>query len=106
MAEEGIQPRHILVSGGGIRNPLWLQIVADVCNLDLVVPDQENGASYGDAFLAARWGGSFSTTFPISQWVKPKRSSGPSRRDPPALCGILPHFPRALPQHPGVDAPA
>lgn len=53
MAEEGMYPRRILVSGGGIHNRLWLQIVADVCGIELNVPDQAGGACYGDAFLAS-----------------------------------------------------
>ena len=71
MAEEGIHPGRILAVGGGSRNPLWMQIVADVCNTELVVSDQQNGACYGDAFLAAAGTGLFTNLTEIGRWVKP-----------------------------------
>lgn len=78
MADEGIQPRRILVNGGGIRNRLWMQIVANVGNLHLAVPDQENGACYGDAFLAAVGAGVFPDLSGIKAWVKIKETINPS----------------------------
>jgi xylulokinase len=72
MADEGVRPKRILVAGGGIRNPLWMRIVADVCNVELAIPDQQNGASYGDAFLAAVGTGLFTSLSEIGQWVKTK----------------------------------
>ncbi len=72
MTEEGVQPKRILAVGGGTKNPLWLQIVADVCNLTLVVPEQQIGASYGDAFLAAMGIGLYQNLSDINQWVRPK----------------------------------
>jgi xylulokinase len=70
MQAEGVSPKRILAVGGGTKNRLWLQIVADVCNIDLVVPEQQIGASYGDAFLAARGIGLFNHLSEIKQWVK------------------------------------
>jgi xylulokinase len=70
--EEGAQPQRILVSGGGAQNRLWLQIVADVCGVDLVVPDQPGGASYGDAFLASVGAGLHHDLSEIGRWVSPK----------------------------------
>ncbi len=71
MAEEGFEARRILVSGGGAHNRLWLQIVADVCGLDLVLPDQLAGACYGDAFLAALGAGHHRDYAQIEGWVHP-----------------------------------
>jgi xylulokinase len=85
--EEGFQPQRILVSGGGIQNRLWLQIVADVCGVDLVVParlaphasgaaDGEDilsgGACYGDAFLASVGAGLHHQLSDIGRWVTHK----------------------------------
>lgn len=70
MRAEGVSPKRILAVGGGTKNRLWLQIVADVCNIDLVVPEQQIGASYGDAFLAGRGVGLFNHLSEIKQWVK------------------------------------
>jgi xylulokinase len=72
MAEEGVQPRRILAAGGGISNRLWMQIVADACNVELILPERQNGASYGDAFLAAAGCGLFSGLNEIERWVKPR----------------------------------
>ena len=78
MGEEGVQPARILAVGGGTKNPLWLQIVADVCNIDLVVPEQQIGASYGDAFLAATGVGLFKDLSEIKQWVRIKETIHPN----------------------------
>jgi xylulokinase len=72
MAEEGVRPERILAVGGGTKNPLWLQIVADVAGLELHVPEQQIGASYGDAFLAGVGVGLYKNLSEIKRWVKIK----------------------------------
>ncbi len=72
MALEGVHPGRILVGGGGGQNRLWLQIVADVCGLDLVLPDPLAGASYGDAFLASVGAGFHHDLSEIGDWVSTK----------------------------------
>ena len=78
MAEEGMRPNRILVGGGGVLNRLWMQIVADVCEVDLVVPDQSAGASYGDAFLASIGSGLHKGISEIGRWVAPKEVIHPN----------------------------
>ena len=41
-----------LATGGGAKSRLWLQLVADVLELSLGVPAQNQGAAYGAALLA------------------------------------------------------
>ncbi len=89
MNGEGVRPRRILVAGGGARSPMWLQIVADVCNVELAVPDQQNGASYGDAFLAAVGTGRFSGLAQVGDWVKPQ---DPVRPDPGRHARYEPYY--------------
>jgi xylulokinase len=72
MAEEGMHPKRILVSGGGVQNRLWLQIVADICGVDLAVPNQLAGASFGDAFLASVGSGMHKNLYEIERWAYPK----------------------------------
>lgn len=72
MQEDGVHPQRILAVGGGTRNRLWLQIVADVCGCELQVPEQQIGASYGDAFLAAVGVGLYKDLSEIKQWVRIK----------------------------------
>ena len=78
MQQEHVQPKRILAVGGGTKNPLWLQIIADVCHLRLDVPEQQIGASYGDAFLAATGIGLYKNLSEIKQWVRIKSSIEPN----------------------------
>ncbi len=54
MIEAGAErPTQIRAAGGGIRSPLWRQILADVLNADIVTVNTTEGAAYGAATLAA-----------------------------------------------------
>ncbi len=72
MRAEGAQPKRILAVGGGTHNPLWMQIVSDIANIEQHIPEQQIGASYGDAFLAGIGVGRFASTAEAAQWVKIK----------------------------------
>jgi len=78
MQAEGVTPVRILAVGGGTKNKLWLQIVSDVCNIPLTVPEQQIGASYGDAFLSATGIGLFKNLSEVNQWVHPKFTIEPN----------------------------
>lgn len=43
---------QVRVSGGGAKSPLWRQILADVCGVDLVTVEAGEGAALGAALLA------------------------------------------------------
>jgi xylulokinase len=43
---------QLLATGGGARSALWLQILADVLQTELIAPQAEEGAAYGAAILA------------------------------------------------------
>ena len=51
---------QVRVTGGGARSPLWLQILADILNVELVTVSSEEGAAYWAALLAATGVGVFS----------------------------------------------
>ena len=53
-AEAGAAPLRVLAVGGGTKNRPWLQATSDFSGLDQVVARVTTGASFGDAFLAAR----------------------------------------------------
>jgi xylulokinase len=53
MAAAGAPPARLVAVGGGIRDPLWAQIVSDATGLPQDVPSIAVGASYGDARMAA-----------------------------------------------------
>lgn len=78
--ELGRTPRRLLAIGGGLRNKVWLQAISDVLGREQDLAVVQQGASYGDAFLAAlaigavrrddiaRWN-------PISRTIRPDISS-------------------------------
>lgn len=83
MSEEQVIPQRIIAVGGGTKNPLWLQIVSDVCRIPLQVPSEQIGASYGDAFLAGRGIGLFNDLTEIKKWVKVKDTIAPNEEVSP-----------------------
>jgi len=52
---------QVRVTGGGARSPLWLQILADVLQAEMVTVNTTEGAAYGAALLAATGAGLFSS---------------------------------------------
>ena len=44
--------RQVRVTGGGARSLVWLQILADICNLEMVTVNVSEGAAFGVALLA------------------------------------------------------
>lgn len=73
MEAEGVIPKRILAVGGGTKNDLWLQLVADIVDKKLAVPEQLIGASYGDAFMAGVGVGIFGNLSEITRWVRCKK---------------------------------
>lgn len=49
-----IKIKESKICGGGTKNKLWLKIIANVVNIELVVPENQEGASFGAALLALR----------------------------------------------------
>ena len=78
LRQQGCAARRILAVGGGTRNPLWMQIVSDIAGITQSVPQEQVGASYGDAFLAGLGIGMFSSMKEIDAWVRPGATYEPS----------------------------
>lgn len=53
-AEAGAVPKRVLAVGGGTKNRPWMQATSDLTGLNQVVARVTTGASFGDAYLAAR----------------------------------------------------
>lgn len=49
----GIAPKRSKICGGGAKSPLWRRIFANVLNVEIDVPETEEGPGYGGAILAA-----------------------------------------------------
>jgi sugar (pentulose or hexulose) kinase len=54
LAELGVKPSQIRVTGGGAKSKVWRQIMADVFNAEVVTLKVGEGAAYGAA-LQALW---------------------------------------------------
>ena len=70
-AENNVQIHRVMAVGGGTKNPFWLQIIADVCGLEIDIPEVTIGASFGDAMLAAIGTGYFSSYEELGEKIKP-----------------------------------
>ena len=81
MKAEGVFPKRILAVGGGTKNPAWMQIVSNIASIELHIPEQQIGASYGDAFLAGLGVGMFKEYADISKWVKIKEVIKPNNNN-------------------------
>jgi xylulokinase len=53
MEEIGLKVREVTAAGGGTKNLLWMQIVADITGKPLRIPEITIGGSYGSALMAA-----------------------------------------------------
>ncbi|PFG41055.1 xylulokinase [Georgenia soli] len=72
--EAGVDVSRVVAVGGGTQSSLWPQIVSDVIGLPQEIRQVTVGASYGDAFLAARAAGldvDIATWNPVTATVEP-----------------------------------
>lgn len=52
LSELGVPINNIMVTGGGTKNQVWVQMLSDVLGKELKTPKVTVGASYGDALMA------------------------------------------------------
>lgn len=55
--EHGLGINRLMAVGGGTKNPVWLQAVADACGKEVRTANVTMGACFGDALMAALAGG-------------------------------------------------
>lgn len=55
----GLKPAHMVVTGGGARSPFWLQLLANLMQLEVVTIKGSDGGAFGAAILAATGVGDF-----------------------------------------------
>ena len=53
LEQNGLPVQKIIAVGGGTKNPRWLQVIADMLDREVLVPQVTIGACYGDALLCA-----------------------------------------------------
>lgn len=74
----GAPPKQLLAVGGGTKNAVWLQATSDISGLSQTVRSITQGASYGDAFLAALAIGAVTKT-DIAEWNKTLKKVRPAQ---------------------------
>ncbi|MEY9853528.1 sugar (pentulose or hexulose) kinase [Leifsonia sp. EB41] len=72
-------PQEIVSTGGGAASPFWNQLKADVCGVDVVVPDELEATCRGAAVLALAAGGAVSDFRDAGIEVPPPLRYRPSR---------------------------
>jgi xylulokinase len=77
LEEQDCRARRILAIGGGTRNAAWMQMVSDIAGIAQDIPDQQIGASYGDAFLAGVGVGMLQGLSEIRRWVRYRETLRP-----------------------------
>lgn len=63
----GVSSEKIILSGGGTQHPLWLQLVADIFNKQVIVSKTAESSAKGAAILAGVGCGVFSSTIEASR---------------------------------------
>lgn len=72
---QGIEPSEIRLIGGGAKNPVWRQMVADIMNVAVICPQEHEAAALGSA-IQAMWshaqyqGETVELQALCDQWVK------------------------------------
>lgn len=87
LREAGAPPDALHAVGGGVQNRLWLQATSDLGGVRQTVHRISVGASYGDAWLAAR---ALGAAPDISAWNPPEREVVPVGR--PEYARLYPLF--------------
>jgi len=78
LAEDGLPVRKIMCVGGGTKNEVWLQAVADMLEHPVSTSDVTIGAAFGDALMAAIGSGAYSGWEELAGVVKPTRTIEPN----------------------------
>jgi gluconokinase len=94
LVDIGVEVRQIIASGGFTKSPLWLQVMADVLDRELMIPAWGDTSALGAAFwalLPARQGGRLET---VGDLVKLRDSCRPNPENVEIYNRIYPLFER------------
>lgn len=76
----GLEMKEVTAIGGGTKNPGWMQIMSDITGVAHRIYTHNNGASYGDAMLAALGTGN-ATVADIKTWNSVKEIIRPNEEN-------------------------
>lgn len=77
----GVSVSSSTVCGGGARSATWLQMLADILGIELVLPATEQGPGYGGAMLAAVAAGVYESVASCSEAIVAERERIVPNRD-------------------------
>lgn len=75
--EVGVSAGHVYCGGGGARSEVWMQILSDIFDLELIVPENLETETIGCAILAGQ-GARVLQSADLSSWNRPCRSIVPN----------------------------
>lgn len=70
--------KKIMAVGGGTKNRVWLQAVADILGRPVCTAKVTFGAAFGDAIMAALGGGAYSSWSELEQVIEPAQVIQPN----------------------------
>ncbi len=83
MMSHDVPIEQIFAVGGGVKNDLWMQIIADITGKEISTPAITVGASFGDALMAASGikHPGFETFASLTNFIKPGKSYFPNEKN-------------------------
>lgn len=76
--ERELPIKKVMAVGGGTKNEVWLQTLADVLGREVCTANITFGAAYGDAIMAALGGGAYQSFRELEKAVRPARVIQPN----------------------------
>jgi xylulokinase len=99
----GLAPDHVLLTGGGAKEPLLRRLQSDILGVPVATVNREEGPAYGAALLAAVGAGAFPD---LGAAVSATLSRSPLQRpDPAAHLAYRPLVQRFRASAPSAHAP-
>lgn len=68
---------RVTAVGGGTKNDIWMQIIADICGIPIHLPKVTIGAAYGDALMAGIGIGTFDGFSALGPIIQPAKTYVP-----------------------------
>ncbi|HZK16610.1 MAG TPA: FGGY-family carbohydrate kinase, partial [Anaerolineaceae bacterium] len=81
LQEENIEVKLINAVGGGTKNLGWMQLIADIGNINVRIPQGTSGAAYGSAILAGIGVGLYEDASQAKIWDENALLLKPDRTD-------------------------
>jgi xylulokinase len=78
MTAEGLSPKRFLAVGGGTKNLEWMQMISDITNVEMIIPEKQIGSAYGDAVLAAVGVGILKDFAESKKWIQYRQKIMPN----------------------------